>query len=77
MHLLESPLSAYFSCPICNKQLIDLMNFEVFLYYLNDTIDYNVDNVQAVEKDNEVCRELFRLWLVFFFMFRTPAIILE
>ena len=41
------------------------MIFEVFLY-LDDTIDNNDDNVQEVEKDNEVCRDLFRLWLVFF-----------
>ena len=67
MHLLESPRSAQSSCPIFNKQLIeiDLMIFEVFLY-LDDTIDNNDDNVQEVEKDTEVCRDLFRLWLVFF-----------
>ena len=52
-------------CQIFNKQLIDLMIFEVFLY-LDDTINNNDDNVQEVEKDNEVCRDLFRLWLVFF-----------
>ena len=52
MHLLESPRSAQSSCPIFNKQLIeiDLMIFEVFLY-LDDTIDNNDDNVQEVEKD--------------------------
>ena len=32
------------------------MIFEVFLY-LNDTIDNNDNNVQEVEKDNEVCRD--------------------
>ena len=41
------------------------MIFEVFLY-LDDTIDNNDANVQEVEKDSEVCRDLFRLWLVFF-----------
>ena len=41
------------------------MIFEVFLY-LDDTIDNNDDNVQEVEKDTEVCRDLFRLRLVFF-----------
>ena len=40
------------------------MIFEVFLY-LNDTIDNYDDNVQEVEKDNEVCRDLFRLRFVF------------
>ena len=34
--------------------------------YLDDTMDNNDDNVQEVEKDTEVCRDLFRLWLVFF-----------
>ena len=53
------------SCPIFNKQLIDLMIFEVFLY-LDDTINNNDDNVQEVEKNTEVCRDLFRLQLVFF-----------
>ena len=48
-----------------NKQLIDLMIFKVFLY-LNDTIDNNDDNVQELEKDTEICRDLFRLWLVCF-----------
>ena len=48
---------------------------EVFLD-LDDTIGNNDDNVKEVEKDNEVCRDLFRLWSVFF-IFRTPAIILE
>ena len=47
-----------------NKQLIDLMIFEVFLNF-DDTID-NDDNVQEVEKNTEVCRDLFRLQLVFF-----------
>ena len=51
------------------------MIFEVFLY-LDDTIDNNDDNVQEFEKDTEVCRNLFRLRLVFSF-FRTPAKILE
>ena len=41
------------------------MIFEVFLYF-DDTIDDNDDNVQEVEKDSEVCRDLLRLWLVFF-----------
>ena len=41
------------------------MIFEVFLY-LDDTIDNIDDNVQEFEKDTEVCRDLFRLWLVFF-----------
>ena len=54
-----------FSCPIFNEQLIDLMIFEIFLY-LNDKIDNNDDNLQEVEKDTEVRRDLFRLWLVFF-----------
>ena len=53
------------SCQIFNKQLIDLMIFEVFLY-LDDTINNNDDNVQEVEKNTEVCRDLFRLQLVFF-----------
>ena len=35
---------AYFSCPIFNKQLIDLMIFEVFPY-LDDTKDNDDDNV--------------------------------
>ena len=48
-----------------NKQLIDLMIFEVFLY-LDDTINNNDDNIQEVEKNTEVCRDLFRLQLVFF-----------
>ena len=56
---------AKFSCPIFNKQLIDLMIFEVFLYFA-DTIDNNDDNIKEVEMDTEVCRDLFRLWLVFF-----------
>ena len=77
MHLLESPRSAESSCPIFNKQLIeiDLMIFEVFLY-LDDAIDNDDDNFQEIEKDTESCRDLFRLWLVFL-IFRTPAIILE
>ena len=37
------------SCSCINKQLIDLMIFEVFLY-IDDTIDNNDDNVQEVEK---------------------------
>ena len=41
------------------------MIFEVFLY-LDDTINNNDDNVQEVEKNTEVCRDLFRLQLVFF-----------
>ena len=41
------------------------MIFEVFLN-LDDTIDNNDDNVQEVEKDSEVCRDLFRFQLVFF-----------
>ena len=41
------------------------MIFKVFLY-LDDTIDNNDDNGPEVQKDNEVCRDLFRLWLVFF-----------
>ena len=41
------------------------MIFEVFLY-LDDTIDNTDDDVQEVEKDNEVYWDLFRLWLVFF-----------
>ena len=41
------------------------MIFEVFLY-LDDTIDNNDDNVQEVEKDNEVCRDMLRIRLVFF-----------
>ena len=41
------------------------MIFEVFLY-LDDTIDNIDDNVQEVEKDTEVCRDVFRLRLVFF-----------
>ena len=65
MHLLESPQSAEFSWPIFNKQLIDRMIFEVFPH-LDDKIVNNDDNVQKVEKDTEVCRDLFRLWLVFF-----------
>ena len=48
------------------------MIFEIFIY-LNDTIDNNDDNVQEVEKDTEACRDLFRLWLVFFSFFRMPA----
>ena len=36
------------------------MIFKVFLYN-NDTIDNNDDNVQEVEKDTDVCRDLFRL----------------
>ena len=47
---------------------MDLVIFEIFIY-LNDTIDNNDDNVQEVEKDTEACRDLFRLWLVFFFIF--------
>ena len=43
------------------------MIFEVFLY-LDDTIDNMIDNVQEVEKDNEVCRDLFRFWLFFFIL---------
>ena len=54
-----------FPVPIFNKQLIDLVILEVFLY-LDDTIDNNDDNVQSVEKDSEVCMDLFRLRLVFF-----------
>ena len=54
-----------FPAPFYNKQLIDLRIFEVFLY-LDDTIDNNGDNVQEVDQDTEVCRDLFRLWLVFF-----------
>ena len=54
-----------FPDPFFNKQLIDLMIFEVFLF-LDDTIDNIDDNVQEFEKDTEVCRDLFRLWLVFF-----------
>ena len=53
------------SCQIFNKQLIDLMIFEVF-FYLDDTININDDNVQEVEKNTEVCRDLFRLQFVFF-----------
>ena len=64
MYLLESTRSEQVSCQIFNKQLIDLMIFEVFLY-LNDTMDNNDDNVQEVEKDNEVCRDLISLRLVF------------
>ena len=56
---------AQFSCRIFNKQLIDLIIFEVFLNFDN-TIDNNDDNVQEIEKDTEVCRDLFRFWLVFF-----------
>ena len=41
------------------------MIFEVFLYF-DDTIGNNDDNVKDVEKDTEVCRDLFRFWLVFF-----------
>ena len=43
------------SCPIFNKQLIeiDLMIFEVF-HYLDDAIDNNDDNVQEVEKNTDV-----------------------
>ena len=44
---------------------IDLMIFEVFLY-LDDAIDNDDDNVQEIEKDTDVCRDLFRFWLVFF-----------
>ena len=53
------------SWPIFNKQLIDLVIFEVF-FYLDDTINNNDDNVQEVEKNTEVCRDLFMLWLVLF-----------
>ena len=65
---------AQFCCPIFNKQLdnnnnnnnkqIDLMIFKVFLY-LDDPIDNIDDNVQEVEKQTEVCRDLFRFHLVF------------
>ena len=41
------------------------MIFEVFLY-LDDTINNNDDNDQEVEKDTEVCRDLFMPRLVFF-----------
>ena len=51
------------------------MIFKVYLY-LDDTIELNDDNDQEVEKSTEVCRDMFRLRLVFSFL-RTPAIILE
>ena len=57
-------VEAYFYCPIFNKQLIDIMIFEVFLY-LDDTIDINNDDIQEDEKDTEICRDLFRLRLEF------------
>ena len=41
------------------------MIFEVFLY-LDDIINNNDGNVQEVEKNTEVCRDLFKLQLVFF-----------
>ena len=50
------------------------MIFEVFLY-LDGTIDINDDNDQEVEKDTEVCRDLFRLRIVFFSFFRTPGLL--
>ena len=69
MHLLESPRSVQFSSPIFNKQLKDLVIFEVFLY-LDDRIDSNDDNVQEVEKDTEVCRFVQALVSLFHFLGR-------
>ena len=65
MRIVEIRADVQVSCQIFNKQLIDLMIFEVFLY-LDDTLNNNDDNVQEVDKITEVCRDLFRLQLVFF-----------